>query len=345
MKELILLLVTIFSSLPCTSCYNFGFFNHWHCIGITENVNFKTPYKFNVGDLPLVLWKDSNNNLVSTVNICRHLGSTLDQGPVINGSLLCPYHGLKHDKKQAYGKIIDYQGKLWWSYKPFRKTPHSIPFYKQSGYVTQHLQIDMNAGLKDCAYNSMDLHHPEFIHKGLLGFGSSVPPSNVRTIPHKDRVGLEFDYHIKSNIRVISSEMNISRCDRYTKNFNMYIEPSTAWSKVSVDSGNKNLIICVNMLPIKPNVTRWYVSIHHNFNNENALQKHLLKMATHMILSQDYKQFNNMYPDNALKDVSTFQFMLKHDQPIECIKDLLKDYVYPDVRYCANFVKMTRKYI
>ncbi len=343
MKEFIILLATIFSSLSCVSSFNFGFFNNWHCIGITKNIDLRAPYKFNIGELPLVLWKDSHNNLLSTVNVCRHLGSTLDEGPIINGSLLCPYHGLKHDKKQAYGQIIDYQGKLWWSYNPVRKTPHSIPFYDHKDYVTQHLSIDMNAGLKDCAYNSMDLHHPEFVHKGLLGFGSSIPPSNVRTIPHKDRVGLEFDYHIKTNIRVISSEMNISRCDKYTKNYNMFIQPATAWSKVSVDNGEKNLIISVNMLPIKSDVTRWYVSLHHNFNNDNAFQKYMLNTATRLILRQDHQQFKKMYPDNALKEVSTFQFMLKHDRPIEHIKDLLKDYVYPDVRYCADFVKMTRK--
>jgi phenylpropionate dioxygenase-like ring-hydroxylating dioxygenase large terminal subunit len=341
MKEIVLLFATLIS---CASSFNFGFFNHWHCVGITKNIDLKTPYKFNVGELPLVLWKDNNENLISTVNICRHLGSTLDNGLIVNGSLLCPYHGLKHDKKQAYGKIIDYQGKLWWSYKPLRKTPHSIPFYNKKGYVTQHLQIDMNAGLKDCAYNSMDLHHPEFVHKGLLGFGSSIPPSNVRTIPFPDRVGLEFDYHIKSNIRYISREMNISRCDKYTKNFNMFIEPTIAWSKVSIDNGEKNLIIYVDMLPIKKDVTRWFVSMHHNFNNDNIFQKYVLKTATRLILSQDYKQFKKMYPDNLLKEVSTFQFMLKHDEPIEYIKEMLQNYTYPDVKYCADFVKMTRKF-
>jgi hypothetical protein len=190
----------------------------------------------------------------------------------------------------------------------------------------------------------VDLHHPEFVHKGVLGFGSSIPPSNVRTIPFPDRVGLEFDYHIKSNIRYISREMNISHRDKYTKNFNMFIEPTIAWSKVSIDNGNKNLIIYVDMLPIKQDVTRWFVSMHHNFNNDNIFQKYVLKTATRLILSQDYKQFKKMYPDNLLKEVSTFQFMLKHDEPIEYIKEILQNYTYPDVKYCADFVKLTRKF-
>ena len=341
--RVLIILATLISSLSSVSSFNSMFFNHWHCIGITKNVDFKSPYKFNVGELPLVLWKDNNDNLLSAINICRHLGSKLDEGPIVNGSLLCPYHGLKHDKKQSYGRIMEYQDRLWWSYKPVRKTPHSIPFYSKEGYVTQHLQIDMNVGLKDCAYNSMDLHHPEFVHKGLLGFGSSVPPSHVRTIPFADRVGLEFDYHIKPNIRYISKDMKISRREKYTKNFNMFVNPTIAWSKVSVDNGEKNLIIYVSMLPIKSDVTRWFVSIHHNFNNENIFQRYILKTATKLILNQDYKQFKRMYPDNALKDASTFQFMLKHDAPIEHIKELLKGYIYPDVKYCADFVKMTRK--
>ncbi len=338
----LIIAVTLLSSLPSTSSFNFGFFNHWHCIGITKNIDFSTPYRFNIGELPLVLWKDDENYL-STINICRHLGSTLDQGKILNGSLLCPYHGLKHDKKQSYGEIIDYQGRLWWSHNPVKQLPHSIPFYNKKGYVSQHLQIDMNAGLKDCAYNSMDLHHPEFVHKGLLGFGSSIPPSNVRTIHYNDRIGLEFDYHIKSNIRVISSEMNMTRRVKYTKNFNMFINPTIAWSKVSVDNGEKNLIIYVSMLPLKKDTTRWFVSVHHNFNKNNALQRYILKTATRLILNQDYKQFNKMYPNNDIKDVSTFHFMLKHDKPIEGIKELLQNYAYPDVKLCADFIKMTIK--
>ena len=341
MKHSIILLISILSN---ALAFKYGFFNHWHCIGITKNVDLNMPYKFNVGELPLVLWKDNKNDLISTINICHHLGSTLDSGPLVNGSLLCPYHGLKHDKKHSYGKIIDYQGKLWWSYKPLRKQPHSIPFFNKAGYVTQHLQINMNAGLKDCAYNSMDLHHPEFVHKGLLGFGSSIPPSNVRTIHYKDRVGLEFDYHIKSNIRYMSKDMDMTECNKYTKNYNMFIEPTIAWSKVSIDDTNKNLIIFVDMLPIKKNVTRWFVSIHHNFNNDNIFLKYILKVATRLILAQDYKQFQRMYPDNELKDVATFQFMLKHDAPIKYMKTLLENYTYPDVKYCAEFIKMTRKY-
>jgi hypothetical protein len=50
-----------------------------------------------------------------------------------------------------------------------------------------------------------------------------------------------------------------------------------------------------------------------------------------------------MYPDNALKDISTFQFMLKYDSPIEHLKEMLKNYTYPTVKYCADFVKITRK--
>lgn len=334
--------IIVFNLFLCVNAFNFGFFNNWHCIGITKNIDINKPYNFNIGELPLVLWKDDKNNLLSTVNICRHLGSSLHEGPIINGSLLCPYHGLKHDKKQSYGKIMNYQGKLWWSYKPFKDKPHSIPFYNNKGYSTQHLQIDMNAGLKDCVYNSMDLHHPEYIHKGFLGFGSSIPPSNVNTHLFKDRIGLNFDYHIKENIRYISKDMDIDYNDKYTKNFNMFIIPSTTWSKVNLDGGEKNLIVYVNMLPIKPEKTRWFVTIHHNFNNNNFIEKYVLKIATKLILNQDYQQFNRMIKNNELKDVTTFDFMLKHDKPIEYIKEMLKDYTYPDVKICTEFLKITK---
>ena len=135
--------------------------------------------------------------------------------------------------------------------------------------------------------------------------------------------------------------MKISKNKKYTKNFNMYIYPNIAWSKVSIDDSDKNIIIYVSMLPIKNDKTRWFVSIHHNFNNDNSLQKSIMKISTELILNQDYKQFNKMYPSNKIKDECTFHFMLKNDLSIEYIKELLKSYTYPNIEYCSKFIKMT----
>ena len=46
--------------------FNKKYFNSWNCIGIIEKINFKKPYKINIGELPLVVWKDPKNNKLIT---------------------------------------------------------------------------------------------------------------------------------------------------------------------------------------------------------------------------------------------------------------------------------------
>ena len=59
-------------------------FNHWHCIDFINNINKKKPYSFNIGELPLVSWFDNSENPYTTINICSHMGSKLDEGQIKN---------------------------------------------------------------------------------------------------------------------------------------------------------------------------------------------------------------------------------------------------------------------
>jgi phenylpropionate dioxygenase-like ring-hydroxylating dioxygenase large terminal subunit len=63
------------------------FLRHWQCIGIKKNIDITKPYVCNIGDLPLVVWKNTDNQWLSTINICKHMGSKLDQGKIVNGCL------------------------------------------------------------------------------------------------------------------------------------------------------------------------------------------------------------------------------------------------------------------
>lgn len=115
-------------------------FRHWHCIGITSCIDTAQPYAINIGDLPLVIWKDRRNRYNSALNICKHMGSTLDKGKITqSGCLQCPYHGIEMTKEDQFGQIMEQDGKLFWSYLPKLSEPDVVPFQKNTGYVTSHL--------------------------------------------------------------------------------------------------------------------------------------------------------------------------------------------------------------
>lgn len=85
----------------------------WHPIAIEKNIDKSKPYVYNIGKLPMVLWYDNNNNPLSTINICKHLGARLDNGIINDGCLHCSNHLTSYNSSDAVGNIIqkmDYYG-------------------------------------------------------------------------------------------------------------------------------------------------------------------------------------------------------------------------------------------
>lgn len=305
--------------------YMSSFFNHWHCIGIKDRLETSKPNKVQIGELPLVLWKNKEE-WMTTLNICKHMGSKLDNGLITStGCLKCRYHGLEFSKEEEFGKTIEHEGKIFWSYKPMQKMPHKVPFFNHKDYETSFLQIDMEASLTDSAFNTMDLRHPEYVHKG--GFGSTIPPTNIKQYKYKDRVGLSFDYISNPIVKTMNDDV------RSTHNFHMFVYPTFTWSRVSFK--NKHLIIAVNLLPLKNKKTRWFVTICHNYY-KTPFQKNIMKGLATFILSQDYFQMKNQYTENKLKAAVLFNHIFKDEDVILWLRSQFNEYKYPDVDVCLD---------
>jgi len=305
-----------------------NFFNHWHCIGIKNDIDFSKPYKFNIGDLPLVLWKGTDNNLITTVNVCKHMGSSLDNGKIKNGCLQCQYHGLEFSHKDNFGETMNHQGKLFWSYKPINVKPDLIPFYDDNNYVKSFLQIDMDCSLQDSAYNTMDVRHPEYVHS--MGFGSINPPKNIKQYRYDDTVGLDFEYASNKIMRYLNNDV------KSTQNSHVYTYPSFSYSMVNFY--DNNLIIGVNLLPLENKKTRWFITICHNYK-KSELGKDFMKLLASTILNQDYHQMKNQYPENELKKEILFEHIFKDEEVIVWLKDMFQKYEYPDINNCAELYR------
>ena len=296
-----------------------------------------------MGELPLAIWKNPvTQQLSSVINICRHMGSKLDNAIITNeGCLKCQYHGLEMSSTDTFGEVMEFQGKLFWSYKPLRPTPYKVPFYDNPSYETFHLVIDMDAGLVDSVLNTMDIRHPEYVHR--LGFGNSKPPTNIQQYLYKDastklpsdHIGLSFDYCSNPIMSKLNNNM------KTTKNFHMYVYPTFSWSRVSfktIDNKENNLIIGVNLLPLGPEKTRWFITVCHNYY-VSEIQKKFVQMMAATILGQDYAQMSNQYPDNKLKRAMLLEHTFPDEDVVVWIRDMFKKYRYPSIDDCTDLYK------
>jgi nitrite reductase/ring-hydroxylating ferredoxin subunit len=311
-----------------------NFFNYWHCIGINNKIDFSKPYKTNLGDLPLVLWKDSQDRLITNVNVCKHMGSALDNGKIQNGCLKCQYHGLEFSHNDRFGETINFQGKIFWSYKPSNPLPENLPFYDDNNYVKSYLQIDMDASLQDSAYNTIDVRHPEYVHS--IGFGSNNPPKNIKEHTDNNIVGLDFEYESNSIMKSINNNI------KSTQNSHIYIYPSFSYSKVSFE--DNNLIIGVNLLPLETKKTRWFITICHNYK-KSEIEKDFMKILASTILTQDYFQMKNQYIENELKKEIIFEHIFENEEVIIQLKNIFEKnkYKYPDIQSCVELYKYYKK--
>ena len=337
-----MLKVLIFINLFLHSCSllsQLSVFNTWHCIDFIKNIDTKKPYAYNIGELPLVSWFN-NGEPLSTINICGHLGSKLDHGKVTNkGCLICPYHGLEYNGNNTFGKTIIFQDKLWWCYKPKNKLPPAIPFYNNKKFETSLIKINIDTNIIDCAYNTMDINHPSYIHNNIFGFGSHIPPTNIKIVEYpknKDKLGLSFNY--KTNSILVHLKKELIQSD----NFHIYEYPYTTWSRVSLPN-NQHLFVNVNMLPLSPNKTQWLVTLKHNYLNKSPIEKKMMSFAAECILSQDKEQLSKQAPEIALKRAIIHSEKISNDKHINKMKTMFSKYIYPDHKIVLNLYNYHKK--
>jgi phenylpropionate dioxygenase-like ring-hydroxylating dioxygenase large terminal subunit len=302
-------------------------FDKWHCIDFVKNIDKAKPYAYNIGDLPLVSWFDKTGQPQTTVNICSHMGSTLDHGKINKeGCLVCPYHGLVHNKNKTFGQSVIFQDKLWWSYAPVQKTPPAMPFYNSKKYETSFFSYIVKSNIIDCAYNLMDVNHPAFVHNNQFGFGSNIPASDFKVIKYpknNEKIGLSFTYSTNRNLHRIKKEL------RHSKNFHIFEYPYATWSRVSLPN-NEQLFLNVNFLPISDNETKMLITVKHNFW-KSSLEKQMIDFMTYCVFSQDRDQMLLQANETPLKKMVMHQHVMHNEEHIHMMKKMFENYSVPNI--------------
>jgi len=229
---------------------------------------------------------------------------------------------------------MEFQGKLYWSYNPIEKSPPGIPFYDDPSYETSRFHMDMSASVPDVVMNVFDLNHPEFVHPGLFGFGSDVPPKNIKVHSYPSRedvLGLSFEYRANT---VLSHALPGLHC---SKNFHLWNYPHSFWSRVSTPN-NQHLYVCLDLLPLEQDRTRLFVTIRHNFLRGLFLPKFFMSSVARTILEQDEKQFRKLSKSSLAKAMMIFNVQLPHEDHFANLRRILKNYRYPDANHVAFLV-------
>ena len=310
-------------------------FHNWHCIDIMKNIDMNKPYAYNVGDLPLVSWFDNKDNKepMTTLNICRHMGSKLDKGKVDDGCLICPFHGIRHSEKDAFGTTMIHEGKLWWSYEPLHKKPPSTPFYDSKKYNSIMFDMVMDANIKDCMYNTFDINHFAFVHNDL--FGNNAPPTNYKYKLHNEGK-LSITYKYKTNPTIAKFKKGLDEFH----NYQVFDYPYSSISVLSLKKSEK-IVVHVNAYPLAIDKTKIVVTLTHNFWT-SFFGKMKVKALIQYILTQDKVQLANQAKESMLKHSCTEKVFLKNENHFKDLNKIFKGYRYPDT---IEVMKLYQKHV
>src|SRR5271156_6130049 len=77
--------------------------NCWYMAAWSHEIEGK-PLGRRFLDVPVVLFRDAEGNVAGLPDRCPHRFAPLSKGRLVDGTVECPYHGLRFD---GHGKCVD----------------------------------------------------------------------------------------------------------------------------------------------------------------------------------------------------------------------------------------------
>jgi phenylpropionate dioxygenase-like ring-hydroxylating dioxygenase large terminal subunit len=202
--------------------------DYWHPVALSSAVQDK-PVPATLLDEQLVLWR-SKSGVVAARDLCAHRGTRLSLGWIDNDQLVCPYHGWCYNAAGAVTCIpsipverpiptqarvptfrcTERYGLIFVCLGEPRRPIYEMPEYGQDGFLWHILgPVHWKCGAARSFENFIDEAHLPWVHSGMLGNRSNVPPIPTRDV--KERAGaFYFEYHSECRNRVDPTKTSLN---------------------------------------------------------------------------------------------------------------------------------------
>jgi len=162
--------------------------NTWY-VACTPDDIMTEPFARKICNIPLVLFRNLQNEIVAVEDFCPHRGAPLSLGFVENGQLVCGYHGLRMGDKgevasmpnqrvdnfpciSAYATVERYDFVWVWPGEQSKANEQLIPVLEWAisenwayGGGLYHINCDYRLMVD----NLMDLTHETYVHASSIG--------------------------------------------------------------------------------------------------------------------------------------------------------------------------------
>ncbi|CAD5254405.1 vanillate O-demethylase oxygenase subunit (4-hydroxy-3-methoxybenzoate demethylase) [Alteromonas sp. 38] len=181
--------------------------NAWYVAAVSEDVSNDEPLGRKVCNFDIAFFRNADGKIQAVEDFCPHRGAPLSLGKVVNGNLVCGYHGLQmagsgntHSMpKQRVDKfpcirsfpVVEKFGFIWiWPGDPQKAAEEKLPNLQWAdnpdwayGGGLFHIQCDYRLMID----NLMDLTHETYVHASSIG-QKEIDEVPVQTTVEKGQV-------------------------------------------------------------------------------------------------------------------------------------------------------------
>ena len=301
--------------------------NNWYIACLANELPKASPIQRTIYDKSYVLYRDLEGNPTCLLNRCLHRLTQMHTGRVIDGKLMCPYHGWTYDKEGNVTHIpsegpeskpkkamcnkalptVEQDGVIWvWmgDEPPVSMTPPwRFPFHNDPKWVSYFMVTDFNNEVTHLAENFMDVPHTVYVHKGWFRNKSMTKvPMTVKTkdakvlvtyAQEKDKIGGLFHWLLNPK----GAPM---------KHTDEYIYPNL--TRVDYTFGDDyGFIINSQNTPVSTLKSRTYTYIAYRMAIGSSLVKPFIQFYTRQVIEQDVDIMDEQSKALALDSTTNFR--------------------------------------
>lgn len=178
----------------------------WYAAAWDREVG-RNPSAVRVADVPLVLYRTEDGNVVALADACWHRLAPLSMGQLVGrDGIRCPYHGIVYDSTGRCTSmpaqevlnpsatvpsypVVERHRFVWvWLGDPYKADPTLVPDMHQMDdpdWAGDGETIALQCNFQLVLDNLMDLTHEEFVHTSSIG-GKDISGSEFEVV-HDDR--------------------------------------------------------------------------------------------------------------------------------------------------------------
>lgn len=286
--------------------------NHWFIACLSQEMRTHAPIERIIYDTPIVLFRNSLNQVTALFNRCAHRAALLSEGEVKNGRLICPYHGWEYNQDGIVEKIpsedpkkppkknlcqknyptLEKDGVVWvyiGDDSPL-STPWDFPYAKDPEWEHYFMITDFSNEVTNLVENFMDVPHTVFVHRGWFRDENAQRkpvPASVKTSDGRVLV----TYHQEKDEFSLIAKLLLNPQSDTMKHTDEFIFPNLTC--VRYDFGKNGFIINSQCTPISTMKSRVYTYIAYRIPYFKKILKPIFRFYTRKVIEQDVEIMDN----------------------------------------------------